>query len=226
MQLFDPDDVPSSVPSDRPVLAATAWPTNGHLVEDLVRAGYLNPDDVTLDPTFGRGTWWSRWKPDVLISHDLRLDGVDFRHLPEVDESIDVVAFDPPYVPQGGTTFTGSKMTEDRDRYGLEDGPTSLPELEDLIFGGMGEALRVLRRGGRLLVKCQSFRHGRVFRPMPTRIVNHAETIGFRILDEMIHLRRPGPISVETRRPRRNHSTLLIFEKPRSPSRDARRLTT
>lgn len=215
-QLFDPDGIPAISPSARPVMAATSWPTNAHLVEDLARAGYIGPDDVTLDPTFGRGTWWIRWRPNVLITHDLRLDGIDCRHLPETDDSIDVVAFDPPYVPQGGTDFGGSKLDEYRDRYGLQDGPKTLPELEDLIFGGVDEALRVLRRGGRLLVKCQPFRHGRVFRPMPHRILDHAEQRGFRIIDELIHVRRAGPISVETILPRRNHSTLLVFEKPRS----------
>ena len=58
------------------VLAACAWPTNADLVVDLVRLGYLKPEDRVLDPTWGRGKWWTKWEPAELTKHDKHtLDG-------------------------------------------------------------------------------------------------------------------------------------------------------
>lgn len=79
------------------VLATTRWPTNADLIRDCAGLGYLRDDWRTLDPTWGRGRWWTKWRPSDLIAHDLRLDGVDFRHLPHRDGEFDCVAFDPPY---------------------------------------------------------------------------------------------------------------------------------
>lgn len=81
-----------------PILAATKWRSNAELIRDVVRLGYLREDSVTLDATFGRGIWWKLWRPNILITHDIRQDGVDFRNLPESDNTFDVAVFDPPYV--------------------------------------------------------------------------------------------------------------------------------
>jgi hypothetical protein len=85
------------------VPAAHRWPTNGHLIADAAKL-HISPDAVVLDPTYGRGTWWTVFRPAHLIAHDLHLDGVDFRALPEPDDAVDVVAFDPPYKLNGTPT--------------------------------------------------------------------------------------------------------------------------
>ncbi len=51
------------------VMAAHDWPTNGHLIWDLVRLGYLNAEDYTLDTTYGRGVWWKLWQPKRLLTN-------------------------------------------------------------------------------------------------------------------------------------------------------------
>ena len=51
------------------VMAAHDWSTNGHLIWDLVRLGYLNAKDYTLDTTYGRGVWWKLWQPGRLLTN-------------------------------------------------------------------------------------------------------------------------------------------------------------
>ena len=72
-----------------PILAATPWTSNAHLIADCHELGYL--DGHVLDPTFGKGNWWTVWRPEKLTAHDLdpeRGDGVDYRDLPEPDAMI------------------------------------------------------------------------------------------------------------------------------------------
>lgn len=38
-----------------PVLSIQKWPSNGHLIADCARLGYLHKDWRTLDPTYGFG---------------------------------------------------------------------------------------------------------------------------------------------------------------------------
>ena len=59
-----------------------------------------------VDLTYGRGGLWTVYCPARLIEHDIRLDGVDFRALPEASSSVDVAVFDPPYIAQGGRDST------------------------------------------------------------------------------------------------------------------------
>jgi hypothetical protein len=79
-------------------MAATAWPTNGHLIADVHRLGYLLDGDVVLDPTFGEGVWWSVWRPRRLSTFHRPSDGSDFRKMPHRDGVFDAAAYDPPYV--------------------------------------------------------------------------------------------------------------------------------
>lgn len=147
-RLFEPDHGSRASRPPTPVLAVTDWPSNGHLIETVaVDLGYLRVTDVVLDVTYGQGNWWTRWRPTQLLTHDLDLDGVDFRALPELDESVDAVAFDPPYVPQGGSKHAPTDGY--RQRYGLHHAPTNRHELTELVLDGLTEAARVVRRGGR-----------------------------------------------------------------------------
>lgn len=194
----------------RPVLASDAWPTNGHLLADVAKL-YVQPADVVLDPTYGRGLWWSRFRPCTLIAHDLALDGVDFTALPEPAGAIDVVAFDPPYVAMGGRMTSG--LPDMTARYGMIDAPRTPHELRLLIEAGMAEAFRVLRRQGRLLVKCQDYISSGCFQAATHWTHHDAEQIGFRVVDRFEHVThvRPQPPGRRQVHARRNLSTLLVF---------------
>lgn len=139
------------------VLRATAWPTNADMLEAARVLGYLDASWSTLDLTYGDGGWWSKWRPDVLVTADL-VKPADVRcnfrgAVPFVDRSFDVVTFDPPYVCIGGRTTTG--IGDMHDRFGMASTPTSPAGTQDLIDDGLAEAARCARKW--VLVKCEDY---------------------------------------------------------------------
>lgn len=208
------------------VYAAGTWPTNADLVVDLVRLGYILDTDSVLDPTFGRGKWWTKFRPVNLTTHDrYTLDGVDFRALPHDADSFDVVAFDPPYVCPGGIR---SSTTKDlHDRFGMASGAKEKEadrdfrtpaELQDLIDAGLAECFRVVRPRGLVLVKCMDYVTSGKLWIGTHRTLCAALALGFECVDRFEHVGGTGPQS-QTRQvhARRNLSTLFVLKKPRRP---------
>lgn len=91
------DQAPAIVKTP-PVLRAHRWTDNGALIADLANLGHLQADRLTLDPTFGKGVWWTRWQPTHLVAHNRAVDGHDFRAMPYLDGTFEQIAYDPPYV--------------------------------------------------------------------------------------------------------------------------------
>lgn len=196
----------------KPVMAADTWRTNADLVADLRRLGYLDDDHRVLDPTYGRGKWWTKWRPADFTSSDQRT-GVDFRDLPHDDDTFDVVTFDPPYVCKGGRTT--STIPDFDDRYGLADAPRTAAALQALIDDGLAECARVTKPGGRVLVKCQDYVSSGGLWLGVNRTIDAAQRLGLVVEDVLHHLRRPGPQPPHRRQvhARRNLSTLLVLKK-------------
>jgi hypothetical protein len=159
-----------------PIVAAHRWANNAAMIETARDLGYVK--GRVLDPTYGRGTWWKKWRPAEIVMHDLKLDGVDFRKLPD-DGLFDTITFDPPYIPQGGreTSTLGEAGSSGHflDRYGLVDVPST------------NEGLKA--------------------------------ALGYVQVDELIHLRHPGPQPArkEQRTARRNYSQLIVLRWPSAP---------
>jgi hypothetical protein len=198
-----------------PVERATRWRTNGELIADVARLGYLRQEWLTLDPTFGEGTWWSTWRPFRLVTHHHPTDGVDFRHLPHGDGVFDAVAFDPPYVARGGRKTAGVELRSTNERYGLNDCPATPELLQALINDGLAEMVRVVRPGGNVLVKCQDYvSSGQLF-PGTIFTFDHARSLGLRLEDifDMVTTPRPQPHGRQVR-VRSNTSRLYVFRKP------------
>lgn len=197
-----------------PVLAATSWKSNAHLIEDVARLGYLKSTDVVLDPTYGLGAWWKRWRPAHLETFSREdTPDFDFRAIPADDESYDAVAYDPPYVSKGGRKPSG--MDSMNQHYGLTDAPRTPALLQILINEGMDECVRVLKPGGVLLVKTMDYISGGKFFPSTFNTYNHALLLDLTLEDRFLHLTKPRPQDEERtqRRARNNVSTLFVFRK-------------
>lgn len=196
------------------ILAAAKRATNADLIVECHQLGYLRDDDRVLDPTYGLGTFWAKWQPVSLVGTDLNPaksptgTSVDFTALPWEDEAFDAVVFDPPYKLNGTATASVD------DRYGVADGYMPIADRHQLILDGLAECTRVLRVGGRLLVKVQDqVASGRVWwqTDMVTRA---AEEQGCRKVDALLFLGgRSQPKGRRQVHARRNYSTLLVFVK-------------
>ena len=213
-----------------PVLAASRWPTNGHMVEDLVRLGYLNHTDHVLDPTYENGIWWQRWRPTRLTTCHRAEDGTDFRSLPFDAHTFDAIAYDPPYVCPGGRKT--STLDGFHDRFGMAEGGdtpmfTTPAELQQLINDGLAEMVRVIKPGGLILTKCQDYIwSGRLWEGA-TLTRNAAVALGCTVVDRLEHVTRPRPQPATNRdgtprrqvHARRNLSTLWVFRAAKQDTR-------
>ena len=61
------------------VQSVVRCPTNGPLLAAAAQL-WIADDDLVVDVTYGRGMFWTHYRPGRLVAHDLALDGVDFRH--------------------------------------------------------------------------------------------------------------------------------------------------
>jgi hypothetical protein len=198
------------------VLAISTARTNAHLIEQVVQLGYLSRSHITLDPTYGKGGFWRRWRPDVLVAADLdparsRVGfPVDFTELPW-PRCFDAVVFDPPYKLNG----TGGSLASD-DRYGVATRGISWQARHAMICDGITDAIRVLVPGGTLLVKCQDQVCAGAVRWQTREFADHAERAGCTLIDQL-HLvgHRPQPPGRNQYHARRNYSTLLVLRKAR-----------
>lgn len=199
---------------DKIIYAASFWKNNAELISDLAHIGYLKKDGKTLDPTYGRGKWWTKWKPNELIYHDKAIDGVDFRDLPYDDGTFDQVCFDPPYVSIGGRDKSSQSVTEMYQNFGLIDAPSTPKGVQELINSGLSECTRVTKKGGYIFVKCQDYISSGKFWAGTYWTINHAFSIGLTLRDRVEHLSygRPQPHKSQ-KSMRRNLSTLLVFKK-------------
>lgn len=188
------------------VLASSDWKTNGHLIADVARLGYIRPDDAVCDLTYGRGTWWKVWRPDVLVTLD---DEVDFRSTGFADDVFDVVTFDPPY------KLNGRPDPKIDERYGVHERASTAERL-DLMREGLHEAARITKSGGYVLAKCQDqVVSGAIV--WQTHILHQAaHMVGMDQVDrfDMTGQHRKQPMEGRTQRHAHGRpSTLLVFQK-------------
>lgn len=197
-----------------PVLAATQWRTNGDLIADCARLGYLDANRLILDPTYGRGTWWTTWRPAHLVACDLDPAkspigySVDFTAMPFDDNAFGAVTYDPPY------KLNGTPSHNVDERYGVAGSYTSAADRHQLILDGLTECARVLDAGGHLLVKCQDQVNAGRVRWQTDLVTQRAHELGLTKIDALLMLGgRPQPEGRRQVHARRNYSTLLILQK-------------
>jgi hypothetical protein len=130
----------------------------------FARLAALYVSGLVLDMTYGKGGFWQELqlridrdirliKMDALLPVDIK---ADFRQAPFQSGTFDAVILDPPYAQHGSGSRIKASIAEPY-QLGALDGltPTSAEEVLDLYRLGMGEARRILRKGGYLVVKCQ-----------------------------------------------------------------------
>lgn len=132
--------------------------------EDLfpkILALYVPPGSRIFDMTWGRGNFWRKVDHSAywLVKNDLAPTAPDvlcedFRHTSHPDASFDACVLDPPYACHG----RGAPIKESIARsYNLRAAftPRRAAELLTLYREGIGEARRLLRPNGVLIIKCQ-----------------------------------------------------------------------
>ena len=180
------------------------------------------------DVTFGKGVFWRKvpqGKYD-LYATDIS-EGVDCRHLPYIDNSMDCVVFDPPYMEglyrnhHTAKAGTGTHASF-RDHYSNgheapeENGGKWHQAVLEFYIGGGAEGRRVLRDLGVFIVKCQDEVSANRQNLTHVEIINAYAELKFFCKDLFVVVRpnRPGMSRVMRQvHARKNHSYFLVFIK-------------
>ena len=183
---------------------------------DLIRAVadlYLNPSDRIADLTYGKGVFWRQCPELNVTGSDLVTvpdRPYDFTATPYADNSFDVAVLDPPYIHSWSTHQTEARYQ------GNTTHAKGMTAIWELYRQGMVEAQRIVRPGGRLLVKTKDTVESGRQRWSHIHLANVAEGMGLYLRDLFI-LKTAGPCErrwdgLEQKHSRKNASFLLVLD--------------
>lgn len=202
-----------------PIVTAMAASSSADVFANIVTL-YIPPGSRVADVTYGKGVFWRRVPDDHcnLIGTDI-VGGMDFRDLPYSRGMFDALILDPPYMARGGGWGEGGPGKRYRNVV------RSQHIILDDYVAGIGEARRVLRLGGVIILKCQDgIEHGKQHW-MHSWIMSALECRGFEIEDLFIQVRRNTPPMRHRhqRHARKNHSYFIVARKKRRKAQKRRR---
>jgi predicted methyltransferase len=138
----------------------------------------------------------------------------DNTHMPFLDESFDVVVFDPPHIPNQGKDQSKDFNT----RFGLvlKSPAGNGYNFSHLYPPFVQEAYRVLKPEGILFCKITDYVHGHRFQWAHVEFIQAARSVGFCPCDCIIKIRKGPIVSPKWKRAhhtRRHHCYWLTFRK-------------
>jgi SAM-dependent methyltransferase len=143
-----------------------------------------------LDACYSTGKMWKGLKYNVTsmdIDPAFRCDfTADFRAMPLSDDSFDVVAFDPPHLPNANAT--NDRTTGHADVYGVRvrDDARNADHVSGLFVPFLQQAARVLRCDGIVIAKIADLVHNHRYQWQHVDFINAARLVGLTPCDVVI----------------------------------------
>lgn len=185
---------------------------NSELMANVAKL-WICEGDTVVDATFGRGVFWARLPGLPTHAHDLKTDRVDCRDLPYQAGSVDVLVIDPPYRPtHGSKSFGQSNGLAAAYQLGGSALDT-INDVLDLYGAALKEAGRVVKAGGRVMVKCQDLSYGHRLHLVSLDVMRLMLAAGFEFADQfvLVNSTQMGSSQWEKQeRARRSHSILWV----------------
>jgi len=190
---------------DNPVIKTSLQGTNADLIAEVFKL-YVPKGTVVADVTYGRGVFWRNLVPEdyTCLFSDLQ-SGVDFRHLPYEDNSVDVLILDPPYMHSG-------QGVKDSINKCYLNAAVSHESVIRLYAAGILEASRVLKPQGLILTKIQDEIESGKQRWSHIEVMELLKIMGFMHLDLFVLMQNGTPTMRELyqKTARKNHSYLIV----------------
>jgi hypothetical protein len=166
--------------------AAHNWSNNAAMMADVAKL-WIKDDDLVLDPTYGQGNFWKKYRPKNLTGTDLdptKTDPawgpVDFTNMPWPDSWFDVVVFDPTYVTPGGRKT--STIKKFNNAYGMDTAKKTLAEQWDDICKGMTECVRV--SSGLVMQKVMNYISSGKYWDYEFEVIAEMRRLGLTVVDK------------------------------------------
>ncbi|MDO5112616.1 MAG: DNA methyltransferase [Clostridia bacterium] len=210
-------------------LVFSSYVRNNEEIFPLILSLYVPVGSEIADVTYGKGVFWKKVNQADYVLHfsDIKT-GVDCRYLPYKNQSMDCVVIDPPYMEgfyrrsndhlAGNGTFSSFREAySDSSIYTQQKGmPKYHDAVLDMYYSAGYEALRVLKKGGILIIKCQDEVSANKQHLTHVEIINEYTKHGLSVEDLFVMIRNNKPnISTLKRQvhARKNHSYFLVFRK-------------
>lgn len=210
-------------------LVLSAYMLNNEDIFPMILSLYVPEGSSIADVTYGKGVFWKKVDKNAYDLHfsDIKT-GVDCRALPYDDQVMDCVVLDPPYMEgfyrrnsehlAGNGTFSSFRSAySDGSIYEQKAGaPKYHDAVLDMYYSALKEALRVLKRKGILIVKCQDEVSANKQRLTHVEIINEYTKHGLVVEDLFVMVRNNRPNVSTLKRQvhaRKNHSYFLVFRK-------------
>lgn len=210
-------------------LVLSAYVLNNEDIFPKILSLYVPEGSEIADVTYGKGVFWKKVNQESYKLHfsDIKT-GTDCRHLPYDDVSMDCVVIDPPYMEgfyrrseehlAGNGTFSSFREAYSDGKVYTQD--ESAPRYHQAVlcmyYQAGQEALRVLKTGGILIIKCQDEVSANKQHLTHVEIINEYRKYGFIIEDLFVMVRNNKPHVSTIKKQvhaRKNHSYFLVFRK-------------
>ena len=198
---------------------SSIWDGDDSKLLELMLGFYPRSQPKTiLDATFNWGRFWigskrpvigldinSRYRPSVVA---------DNMQMPFKSDSLDVVVYDPPHIPNQGK----DQQKDFQDRFGLvlKSSKENGYNFNHLYGPFSQEAYRILKPEGILLCKITDYIHNHRYQWAHLEFIMSAREAGFKACDCIVKIRK-GPIIdprwKKAHHTRRHHCYWLIFRK-------------
>ena len=175
---------------------------------------YLNNKGFDLDPTYSKGNFYKDFpepkKKSDLIPRFKDVRKLDFMDLPFVNESLDSICFDPPFLFRSRPRSINNSKINQRTSFSYYK---SFSDLLDSYQRALKEFYRILKPKGILAFKCQDMSDDK-FYPSHIEVFNLANPY-FKILDLFILLAKARVYHSEQKQrvARKYHSYWYVFKK-------------
>ncbi|WP_295634838.1 DNA methyltransferase [Novosphingobium sp.] len=193
-----------------------------------VLALHVEKGATVADLTYGKGVFWKRIPTEdyVLLASDLKV-GQCWTELPYENQSVDAVVFDPPYMEGLYRTTkaalagsgTHAAFQEAYSNSSLQKGK-KVRKYHDAVLEAylsvIPEVKRILRPGGRFIVKCQDEVSANRQKLTHVELIWAYEKQGFYCKDLFVVVRRNAPVIsrlLKQEHARKNHSYFLVFQR-------------